>query len=75
LKNLTEAQAYAAMFAFLEQQYDLRKSDEIGALLGSLSTLPDGGPVDPAVAADWAVAVERAVTGRVQLAMQLTRAN
>jgi hypothetical protein len=60
------------MFAFLEQQYDLSKSDALGGLLGSLSTLANGKPADLALADDWAAAVERALAGNVQVAMQLT---
>jgi hypothetical protein len=59
------------MFAFLEHQFSLRKSDELAGLLGSLSLLPDGSPADPALASDWSAAVRRAVEGRVNVAMKL----
>jgi hypothetical protein len=59
------------MFAFLEHRYDLSKSDDLGALLGSLSLLPDGTPGDPAVTSDWSTAVTRAIDGQVQVSMQL----
>lgn len=36
-KKLTIEQAYRAMFYFLEREYELTKSDELGGMLGSLS--------------------------------------
>jgi len=70
---LTDQQAYAAMFAFLEHWYGMTKSNDVAALLGSLSLLPNGSPADPALASDWSDAVQRAVEGRVNVTMQLTR--
>ena len=60
---LTNQQAYAAMFRFLEQLYQHTKSDELGGILGSLSVLADGSPADPAVLRDWNDAVEYAMRG------------
>jgi hypothetical protein len=60
---MTEAQAYAAMFHFLKQLYMRTKSDELGALLGSMSLLKDGSPADPAIVHDWRQAVEYALHG------------
>jgi hypothetical protein len=54
--------AYVAMFMFLEQYYETTKIDEIGALLGGLSLLPDGNPIDPAYKGEWLEAVEHAKT-------------
>lgn len=36
--NLTEKEAYTAMYAFLVKVYEITKSDELG-ILGSTSTL------------------------------------
>ena len=60
---MTNQQAYAAMFRFLEQLYQHTKSDELGGILGSLSVLADGSPADPAVLRDWNDAVEYAMRG------------
>lgn len=54
---MTEQQAYAAMFFFLDRLYDRTKSDELGGLLGSMSPLADGMPADPAIKEDWREAV------------------
>ncbi len=55
--RLTKQQAYFAMFEFLRCHYERGPTDEIGALLGSLSLLPDGTSADPAYLDDWAEAV------------------
>ena len=60
---MTDKQAYAAMFRFLQQMYERTKSDELGGILGSMSLLGDGSPADPAVLHDWAEAVEYALKG------------
>lgn len=72
-EKLTEAQAYRAMFAFLEAHYWRTRSDELGALLGSLASLPDGNPADPAVKADWSSAVASALSGKVETKLGLRK--
>lgn len=59
---LTHEQAYEAMFHFLENFYNQTGSD-VGALLGSMSLLVDGGTADPAMAKHWQRAVEFALNG------------
>ena len=71
MKNLSEHQAYAAMFAFLENRYRLYESDELGALLGSMSLLPGGGTADPAIWKDWLNAIKEAESGNVRVKMEL----
>jgi hypothetical protein len=71
MTSLSEHEAYAAMFAFLETHYWLTKSDELGALLGSMSLLGDGGPADPAVWEDWMKAIKEAKSGSVNMNMEL----
>lgn len=63
--KLTEKQAYFAMFAFLEAQYAVTKSDDIGSLLGSMAVLADGQPADPALQSDWGEAIARSLSGQV----------
>ncbi len=58
--NLTEKQAYMAMFFYLEELYMKTKSDDLGGFLGSMVLLKDGKPVDSAVWEDWKKAVEKA---------------
>jgi hypothetical protein len=71
--NLTGKQAYLAMFSFLEAEYLLTSSDEIGGLLGSMSLLPDGSTADPAVKDQWKEAVDHALRGEVNTALTLTK--
>ncbi len=44
---LTKLQAYCSLYGLLEQCYWATKDDHIGALLGSLSLVVGGSPVDP----------------------------
>lgn len=60
-ESLTIRQAYQAMYSFLEEYYRLTHADEIGAMLGGLSLLPDGLPADPGFRQDWLNAVRRVV--------------
>ncbi len=71
MKNLTEKEAYAAMFAFLEHRYRLTESDDLGALLGSMSLLPDGGTADPAIWDDWVTAIKESESHSVRTDMEL----
>ena len=65
--SVTPRQAYSAMYIFLEEYYQLTKSDDIGGLLGSMSLLPDGGSADPAILEDWSVALSKALEGGVDV--------
>jgi hypothetical protein len=71
MTQLSPQQAYLAMFAFLEEEFRLCPSDEIGSLLGSMSLLPDGSPADPAVVKQWQKAIEAACSGQVSAALVL----
>ena len=58
---LTDEEAYRAMYLFLTNYWDLvGKPDAIGSLLGSMSTLTDGGTADPAIHDDWLRALAKA---------------
>ena len=63
--KLTREEAFWAMYSFLESYYSQTKSDDIGALLGSLSMLADGVCADSAMQGDWNEAVQKAVSGGV----------
>jgi hypothetical protein len=52
--------AYAAMYKFLESEYEMTKSDDIGGLLGGMSLLEDGSAADSAAWSDWLNAIEKA---------------
>ena len=53
--------AYQAMFSFLEQHWNVTKSDELGILLGSMSLLDDGLPADPAIWSEWLAIYSQAI--------------
>lgn len=61
MKTLTLEQAFEAMFYFLEHEYEMTKSADIGGLLGSLSweVREDRRPADPAAWQDWLDAAGR----------------
>lgn len=71
VETLTRREAYAAMFAFLEEVYRRTESDDLGALLGGMSLLQDGGTADPAAWADWEAAVARVAEGKAKLDLDL----
>lgn len=52
--------AYIAMYKFLENEYGLTNSDDIGGLLGGMSLLENGTTADPAAWGDWLRAIEQA---------------
>ena len=72
--KLSDDRAYMAMFAFLEHQYELSASDDIGALLGAMSILQDGSTADPAIAEDWSNALSKAERGDVDIGLRLGKA-
>jgi hypothetical protein len=63
MRDLDAKEAYKAMFRFLEKYYELTQSDEIGALLGSMSLLDDGMPADSAIWQEWQEAIAEACPG------------
>jgi hypothetical protein len=51
------------MVLFLEQYYRDTGSDDVGALLGGMSLLPDGTPADAAYWDEWMECVRRVASG------------
>jgi hypothetical protein len=70
---VTDKEAFLAMFAFLEDYYARTKSADVGALLGSISLVPDGGTADPALWQDWEKALQKAKEGAVDARLKLKR--
>lgn len=63
--------AYKAMYEFLVGYYDRTGSDDVGALLGSMSLLSDGSTADPACWQDWLDSIDKAKSGAdVSLGLQ-----
>ncbi|MCU7797069.1 MAG: hypothetical protein KZQ75_08065 [Candidatus Thiodiazotropha sp. (ex Myrtea spinifera)] len=73
MTDLTKMEAYLAMYSFLEHEYEMTKSDDIGGLLGGMSLLQDGDAVDPAVIKDWEDAINKAKTGRVNATLKIKK--
>ena len=69
---MTDKEAYAAMYAYLVMVYERTQSDDLGALLGDMSTLPDGGTADPAVWHEWLACLEKAKRGEVDTRLNLS---
>ena len=68
---LTEKEAYMAMYSFLEAYFKMLDSDVLAMLLGSLSLLPDGDAVDPAMRREWLASVEKAKKNEVDIYLKL----
>ena len=69
--SLTSREAYEAMFTFLEDVYRRTESDDLGALLGSMSMLQDGGTADPALWQEWERAIQKVVNGEADIQLDL----
>lgn len=69
--SLTSGEAYEAMFTFLEGVYRRTESDDLGALLGSMSMLPDGATADPALWQEWERAVQKVMNGEADIQLDL----
>ena len=66
---LTEQESYEAMYAYLFKIYEITKSDELGGLLGSMSTLPDGRVADPAIWNEWLQCIDDVKQGKVNTSL------
>ena len=64
LDKLIEREAFEAMVLSLEKFYESTQSDDIGALIGSMMILEDGGAADPAVWGEWTECVRNALSKR-----------
>ena len=67
--QLSEKEAYAAMYIYLEKFYEITKSDDVGGLLGSMSILSDGSTADPAIWEEWIECIILAKQGNVDLSL------
>ena len=72
MSMMTDEQAYAAMYYFLDQYYMRTKSDDVGGLLSFMS-LVEGEPADLAIRADWQEAVNFALNGGKAGNLELTK--
>ncbi len=73
MTDLTKKEAFLAMYSFLEHEYEMTKSDDIGGLLGSMSLLQDGGTADPAAMQDWEDAIKKVKTGNINASLKIVK--
>lgn len=73
MTELTKQEAYLAMYSFLEHEYEMTKSDDIGSLLGGMSLLKDGGTADPAAWSDWENSINKVKSGEVDALLKLQK--
>jgi hypothetical protein len=71
--DLTKKQAYLAMYSFLEREFEMKKSDDIGALLRGMSLLQDGGTADPATREEWERAIARVKAGQADARLRFKK--
>jgi hypothetical protein len=69
--NLTEKEAYAAMYAYLVTVYERTQSDDLAGLLGDMSTVGDCETADPAVWYEWLRCVEQAKQSKVDTSLRI----
>ena len=68
--QLTQEQAYLAMYYFLKKQFSLGW-EELGGLLSSMSLLSDGEPADLALASEWQEAITASLSGTIRAQLEL----
>jgi len=71
MSELTKKEAYLAMYSFLEHEYELTKSDDIGGLLGGMSLLQDGSTADPAAWEDWENTIKKVKAGEIEATLRI----
>ena len=71
MAKLTKKEAFLAMYAFLEHEYEITKSDDVGAILGGISLLEDGTTADPAAWSDWERALIEVKMGKIDALLKI----
>jgi hypothetical protein len=69
--KITVKAAYAAMYKFLEHEYELTNSNDIAGLLGGMSLLENGNTADPAIWVDWLNAIAKASCNDCDISLQI----
>lgn len=72
IDKITVEVAYAAMYKFLENEYEMTKSDDIGGLLGGMSLLRNGKTADPAIWGEWLNAVKKALDEECDIKLKIS---
>ncbi len=71
MDKLTPEEAYKAMYSFLDDYWEITKSDALGSLLGSMSLLNDGKPADSAIWDEWMEAIQKSQSNQVDAKLTL----
>ena len=69
--KITVLAAYTAMFKFLDREYELAKSDDIGGLLGDMSLLESSSTADAGAWEDWLEAVGQALSNDCDIGLRI----
>lgn len=72
-RKLTQREAYAAMFSFLENYYEQTSSDTVGSLLSGLCLMIDGMPMDMAYWVEWEEAVQKSLENKVNMKVEFVK--
>jgi hypothetical protein len=59
------------MFAYLVAVYDRTQSDDLGGLLGDMSTVGDGETADPAVWHEWLRCINQVKQSKVDTSLRI----
>ena len=70
--QVSPEQAFLAMFSFLEDYYNRTGSDDVGSLLGSMSLMDNGKPMDIAMWHEWLECISKSQSGHIDANMQIT---
>jgi len=71
--QITDKEAYTAMYLFLGELYEKFGYDQLGGLLGGMSLLKDGTTADPAIWNDWLRMIAKAKDGNTDLELHLKK--
>jgi hypothetical protein len=63
-KKLTIMEAYKAMYYYLENLYNLTKSEDLADFLSNMMLLDDNSTADPAYWEDWLNAIKKLKNGK-----------
>lgn len=69
--KLTPEQAFITMFSFLEDYYNRTGSSDVGSLLGSMSLMNDGKPMDIGMWHEWLDCISKSKAGRVDADLRI----
>jgi len=69
---ITPAEAYAAMYGFLQLFNARYKSDDVAILLTGLSVASDGKPMDQSYLQEWNECLDKARNNKIDVSVRFT---